>query len=287
MRHQKGLFSSRSSSSSSMLARTARRFDHDPMPIELADASDLFQSNDNIYSMLLPVEIHNGTEGKIIYDLKDLIRHWRTRITEKTPDTSYNVFFGLDRAKIYWSQVEAISWPGHDNDAAVAVRIAQRDIDMSEDQERAWLARFRQMHANDTPEQIQALVYREYDAALMRIHSSEGPFYRSLFAAQSAAAAKAGFPYRVIRTPAPSESDEVDTNLEDLRALYGAEDAAARVGAPAAPFTAAYTRAWLKHFWDEREVFLVAASIGVAAHAMLANWQHTEPGAAEGHRARR
>ena len=162
-----------------MRVRTARRFDHDPSEVELVDAGDSISLKE-CKEMQLPVELRTQQLGHAFFELSELIRYWRiNNIDGRRRGASYTKFICPNtREIVYWDQVEAISWPGHDNDGAVAMRIAQRDLEEIDEDE--WLRIFHMQYAHATKEQIQAAIVKEKHAALVRIHVGSNEFHRKL-----------------------------------------------------------------------------------------------------------
>ena len=254
--------------------------------------------------MRLPVEINDTSLGRAIFDLDTLVR-----ASDEEDERDYNR--GLDRdftnpatsTPAFWNLVEPISWPGHDRGAECRAKLAAlmspeakaarnemraavRDLKVSEntlsthrrygglpaqvsrDADALNLARRRAQVAADN---LHAIRWR-LAANAMLLGGDGGAADRAAVAAApspdvaAAAAAAAAAPRvgvvarRVVDAPAFA------------RVRPRVPPGAARI-APAPPFTGAYTRAWLKHFWDEGEVFLVGACVGAAGYATLAEWQ--------------
>ena len=165
------------------VTQTSRRFTHDPLDGtvgELRDVENPISPNLGLHELQLPVELQiPELLGIAYYELVSLIRYWKSEIMREVPNVNYYFLrCPKTRTLVHWDQVEAISWPGHDNDLAVAMRIAQRDSEVAD--EDAWLQQFRIQCVDVDRVQMLEKIENETRKASVRIRTTADDFHRKL-----------------------------------------------------------------------------------------------------------
>ena len=261
----------------SAAVHTAREFDHDPTNIEYHGVIDPI-TQDGLSQMRLPVEINDTSLGRAVFDLDTLVR-----ASDEEDERDYNR--GLDRdftnpatsTPAFWNLVEPIAWPGHDRGAECRAKLAALmapEAKAVRDELRAAVRDLKVSESTlDTHRRYGALpaqVTRDVDALNLAQRRTQVAA-DNLHAIRWRLAANAMLLGGAAASPrvAGVARRAVDATVARVR-----PPRAPRV---APPFTGAYTRAWLKHFWEEGEVFLVGACMGAAGYATLAEWGAAVP----------